>query len=394
MNLGIVTSTFPADKRDVIKAPFLGPLISHLQGAGHRVFVLTQETGAPTEEVFRGVEVHRFEWRRVEGSLAEMSLRSPRNVLATLSLVASGIVAARRLAVSRQIDLFLGLWALPAGLYLYPLSVLGSLRAPYFIWALGSDVNKYKTSAVGRFVLRRIFRGASAVFSVGFDLVRDVERIAGTRCEFLSAFRKLPAGADVSRAANAVPNFAFVGRHTLVKGVDVLLDAVKILSERGVKRFRVRFASEGELTAALERRVEAEGLRPLVEFVGRLSDEGLRDFFASCDCVVIPSRAEGFPLVFGEALQMNRPLIVSDVAGMGTLGTQNGVARAVPKEDAVALADAMAEFLKRPFAPDAAGRRTLLDLLAFDRSVQTLLARIESCASGEKGATAARAGQR
>src|SRR5713226_10363552 len=124
------------------------------------------------------------------------------------------------------------------------------------------------------------------------------------------------------------------------------------MKERGITRFRLRVASEGEMTASLMERVRCEGLTSLVIFAGRLTNEGLRDLYLTSDCVVIPSRSEGFPLVFGEALQMGRPLIVTDVAGMGTMGTRHGVARAVPKEDPAALADAMAAFIAQPFTPD------------------------------------------
>jgi glycosyltransferase involved in cell wall biosynthesis len=164
-----------------------------------------------------------------------------------------------------------------------------------------------------------------------------------------------------------------VGRHTKVKGIDVLIDSVGLLRDRGMTGFRLFVASEGELTPLLRQRVEREGLSKHVTFAGKLTDEELSDLYVSSDCVVIPSRAEGFPLVFGEALQMRRPLIVTDVAGMGEIGARYGVARHVPREDPSALADAMASFIARPFTPDEDGRRALLELLVFENSVKTLL---------------------
>ncbi len=376
MNICVVTSTFPANKQDVMRAPFLAPLVEHLQRSGHRVFVLTQEGSGPTEDVFPGVVVDRFRWRRLEGNLAELSLRTPGNVLAAMSLIFAGMSAARRVSVERQIDLFLGLWVVPAGLYLYPLKVLGLLGRPYFIWALGSDINKYKDNPAARFLLRRILRGASAVFAAGIELAKDVEKIGGVRCEFLPAFRKLPEPDTLLKPVAQLPTFAYVGRHTKVKGIDVLLGAVELLRSRGVTGFHLRVASEGELTPSLKDRVQREGLTSLITFTGKLSDEALRDLYLMSDCVVIPSRSEGFPLVFGEALQMGRPLIVTDVAGMGAMGRQHGVARAVRKENPAALADAMAEFIERPFAPNEKGRKALLELLAFENSAKTLLDRI------------------
>ena len=56
--------------------------------------------------------------------------------------------------------------------------------------------------------------------------------------------------------------------------------------------------------------------------------------YESSDCVVIPSRSESIPLVFSEALNFDKELIVTDVGDMGMLGRQYGVAWVVPPEDA------------------------------------------------------------
>lgn len=378
MNICIATSTFPLNTADVMRAPFLAPLIERLQAEGHHVCVLTQEREGERESVFPKVDVVTF-GNKLAVNVAELPLNNARNAWLAAQLIADGTRAAMKLAKAREIHLFICLWAVPSGLYIYLGQRLGQLRTPYFIWALGSDINKLKKNATSKQILRRVLRGASARFAVGFELREEVERISGLQCQFLSAFRRLPGGGAPAKASpDARPKFLFVGRHTKVKGIDILFDAVSELKRRGVSAFELLVASEGELTQKLKERVQNEALERIVSFAGKVDDTALRALYEAADCVVIPSRSEGFPLVFGEALQMSRPLIVSEVAGMGEVARKYSVATAVPSENPVALADAMQAFIARPFSPNEVGRLALLDLLVFESSVQTLIDRVDA----------------
>jgi glycosyltransferase involved in cell wall biosynthesis len=81
--------------------------------------------------------------------------------------------------------------------------------------------------------------------------------------------------------------------------------------------------------------------------MGQVSDAVLTEQFDSVHCVVIPSRSESIPLVFSEALNFDREMIVTDVGDMGDLGREYHVARVVPPEDPLALKEAMKEKVRR-----------------------------------------------
>jgi len=70
---------------------------------------------------------------------------------------------------------------------------------------------------------------------------------------------------------------------------------------------------EGDLRNELEQLAAASGLQNKVRFFGRVSEEKKQEMLAQCHCLALPSRAEGFGLVYLEALRMGRPCLVSAV---------------------------------------------------------------------------------
>jgi len=101
----------------------------------------------------------------------------------------------------------------------------------------------------------------------------------------------------------------FVGRLEKVKGVDLLLDALKILN-KGYKTFIVGNGAERKNLESLARNL---GLHDSVVFTGARSD--VKDFMCRSKIFVLPSRWEGIPLALLEAMGLGLPVIASKVGG-------------------------------------------------------------------------------
>jgi phosphatidylinositol alpha-1,6-mannosyltransferase len=69
-------------------------------------------------------------------------------------------------------------------------------------------------------------------------------------------------------------------------------------------------AGDGDLRADLERAAQEQGASG-IHFLGQVSDERKHDLLARCRCLAMPSRGEGFGLVYLEAMRLGRPCLVS-----------------------------------------------------------------------------------
>jgi D-inositol-3-phosphate glycosyltransferase len=149
----------------------------------------------------------------------------------------------------------------------------------------------------------------------------------------------------------------FVGRIEQIKGIDVLLRALALLFFR---RPELREntclivvggaidpnddGSESEKIAELRGMVRQHRMEENVEFVGSLTQEQLRLYYAAADLCAVPSLTESFGLVALEAMACGIPVVATRVGGLQTLVTEeSGIL--VPPNDYLALADSMAHVL-------------------------------------------------
>ena len=70
-------------------------------------------------------------------------------------------------------------------------------------------------------------------------------------------------------------------------------------------------------------------------------------YFTKCDCVVLTSEYEGYPVVYVEAMTLNKPIITTNVSD--SLKDVNGKFGLVCQKEAVSIATAMEEILKNGF---------------------------------------------
>ena len=91
-------------------------------------------------------------------------------------------------------------------------------------------------------------------------------------------------------------------------GHDELLDVWPSVLERHPDAVLV-IAGDGDDRPRLETKARDLGIGPAVTFTGRVSDEALGALYEQCRFFVMPSRDEGFGLVFLEAMRAAKPCI-------------------------------------------------------------------------------------
>jgi glycosyltransferase involved in cell wall biosynthesis len=149
-------------------------------------------------------------------------------------------------------------------------------------------------------------------------------------------------GRDAARAELEVEGSTplFVALASLVprKGIDVLIDALHELDERGVA-YACRIAGDGSERLALERRAAERTVAGRVRFLGEREDVG--DLLAAADAFVLPARREGLGVSALEAMAAGRAVVASRVGGLADAVVDGVTGLLVPPEDAALLAAAL-----------------------------------------------------
>lgn len=115
--------------------------------------------------------------------------------------------------------------------------------------------------------------------------------------------------------------FAFVGRFDDVKGVSVLLDALKQLPLKMIDK--IHLIGDGNKTSIYKK--EAIELGSKAIFHGQLEKIKLHSLIAESHFFLLPSRAEGFPKVVAEAACYGSIPIVSNVGSISHyINSSNG----------------------------------------------------------------------
>jgi len=160
------------------------------------------------------------------------------------------------------------------------------------------------------------------VVSLGIDLDRfrrelaDPTRVAGYR-------------------AGAAPVVGAIGRLVPQKAMHVLIDATPALLEAH-PALRVLIVGDGPLRADLEAQAARLGVAHAVRFAGYQED--VVSAYAAMDVFVLPSRDEGFGLVFLEAMAVGVPVVGTRVIGSEDAVEDGVTGLLVPYADPAALA--------------------------------------------------------
>lgn len=167
-------------------------------------------------------------------------------------------------------------------------------------------------------------------------------RIQIVHCALEAGFYALAA-----QPVPAAPRLVCVGRLSEQKGQLLLLDALHQLHRRGIA-CQLVLAGDGALRGALEARVAYLGLQHQVRITGWLSAAQVRAELLAARALVLPSFAEGLPVVIMEAMALRRPVLSTYVAGIPELVLANQTGWLFPAGDLDALTNAMAACLAAP----------------------------------------------
>ena len=141
----------------------------------------------------------------------------------------------------------------------------------------------------------------------------DWERIKIVHCGLEPGY----FAASWAEATHAT-RFVCVGRLCEAKGQLLLIEAMAELQSRG-HRVELVLAGDGPLRSELERLIRQRALGQCVRITGWIDSSAVRAEILAARALVLPSFAEGLPVVIMEAMALRRPVLSTYIAGIPEL---------------------------------------------------------------------------
>lgn len=233
-------------------------------------------------------------------------------------------------------------------------------RLDYYLVAHGIEVWRPYT-----LLERAALRGARRIFCVSeytrrqmlrFDTSLAPERLVVLPNTFDPGFR--PALGTAPQSATRRPRILVVSRLVKsdpYKGVDLMIEAMPEIL-RQFPNAQLRIVGGGDARPDLETLTRQRSLGDAVNFLGPIDDSALRDEYQSCDLFALPSRKEGFGLVYLEAMSYGKPCLAARAGGAPEV-VDDQVGALVEYGNVEEIAVAVASLLRHPRNPELIAAR-------------------------------------
>jgi glycosyltransferase involved in cell wall biosynthesis len=202
----------------------------------------------------------------------------------------------------------------------------------------------------------RYLRSADQVISVCRESTQEILGYGFSR----NILAEIPNGVDIAALTPAPLNrgttarLTFVGRLSPEKGIHVLLQAVKILVERG-SRVQLTIVGGGPEEGRLKEYALRRGLGSSTVFYGETAE--VDKVLMATDAFILPSLSEGLSSALLEAMACGLPVVATAVGGTRDVLIDHENGLLVPPGDADKMAGAIGEIIHSRELATHLGRR-------------------------------------
>ncbi|KWK47945.1 hypothetical protein WT81_05565 [Burkholderia stagnalis] len=263
----------------------------------------------------------------------------------------------RALFVAVDVPRFLMVLSGPVDVVHFHVAVRGSFYRKYVLFVLARMLGRKtvihmhsgefdpffrQSPGIGQAIVRHFVRRAHAAIGVsratGAELAAHGKRTGALYVIGNAAHAAEAAGGPATDdAPGRRPYIAFVGKLTVLKGVDDLLAALSILKRRGCG-VELRLAGSGDLDA-WRGRAAAHDVADAVRFMGWLDGDAKFAFLRDAGLFCMPSHFESFGIATLEAMLCGLPVVGTRLGGFLDLVREGETGFLVEPRDPVALAD-------------------------------------------------------
>jgi glycosyltransferase involved in cell wall biosynthesis len=180
------------------------------------------------------------------------------------------------------------------------------------------------------------------------------------RCSIQPIFAEEP----LARGTGNAPQFICIGRLSVEKGQRLILEAIRFVKE-SVPSVQVSLVGDGPDRGNLEQKIREWSLQENVKILGWQSSLEIRNILSRSTALLIPSMAEGLPVVAMEALAARCPVIATNIAAMSELVDPQRSGWLMPSGSVEHLAAAIKQAAQLPaedlYARGEYGRKFVLE---------------------------------
>lgn len=239
----------------------------------------------------------------------------------------------------------------------YVAAILGKVFGkPVIITAHGSDIhqNLYEDNGLCRKRTYDAIKWSKKIITVSEYLQKMIIRIGfgGKTCVIPNGFSEgifYPMNKEKCRSKLSLGRnkkiILFIGNLVKIKGVDVLIEAFRMVREKD-DNVELIIIGNGPEKLILEQQARNCGIYKKVHFLGVKDHNKIPLYINSANIIVLPSRYEGRPVLILEALACGRPVVASRIGGIPETIVNDKLGILFEKENPIALADAIIEALE------------------------------------------------
>ncbi len=318
----------------------------HYAAAGHDVHLITSQfRDCVRREEIAGIHVHRVS-----------ALRKNPNVCAVhemLTYSVSSSIYGLRFAKKFKPDIVQVFFGIPAGGGAFLLQKFKNV--PYVVFLGGRDVPRPNPDPpyyrwlyiLLKPIIRTIWDNAAAVVACS-DGLRDLARTTDTnlKIDVIPDGLDLASFASLQRKVNPkTVRCLAIGRLIPRKGFQFLIRALPQILDKVSHNFEIEIIGDGPYREELIGLAENLGVTFYVHFTGTVPYSELPQKYREADIFILPSLAEGMPLVVLEAMGTGLPIIASRVQGIDELVAEDVNGALFDAGDVDGLADCLVQLI-------------------------------------------------
>ncbi|MGE4170709.1 MAG: glycosyltransferase family 4 protein [Candidatus Margulisiibacteriota bacterium] len=146
----------------------------------------------------------------------------------------------------------------------------------------------------------------------------------------------------------------FIGRYNEEKGLPIALKSFELFAEKHPEA-TLTFIGEGLLKKSLQMAIANSPVRSQIQDLGKMTHDEILPYYATADCVVMPSQSEWFGLVALHAAHAGVPVLANNEGGLCEIVVHQKTGYLLPTNDYQAFANAMADLYANPKTRKAMG---------------------------------------